>query len=110
MRVFAIKDLPREAINIYVEFGVREDGTRIYQTQITDTGNHTLVNVGPGGEAPMYCKPIPMHIAEQIAEALSPRPEATERHLDDAIDVRDRALSLVERVIENEFSANRTIR
>lgn len=96
MRVWAQHDLTRDAVLVYVQVNV-SDNPNDKRTFLGDHGQR-IYEVAPGAEAPLYMPPIPTHIAEQIGLALAPRPEATERHLDDAINVRDRLLTIVEHV------------
>ena len=92
MRIYAQPDPIRQAVYVYVELGTDEQGRRTF-----DSGEpgKMPVAVPMGAEPPRYMT-VPMQIAEKIGEALAPRPDVTERHLDDAIVVRDRALTLVE--------------
>jgi hypothetical protein len=62
---------------------------------LTATNEH--VSVDPGEEPPRYLD-LPMQIAELLKVELDGgREPATNRHLDDAIAVRDRLLAMVER-------------
>lgn len=79
----------REVYMVYVMLGTTDEGNRLYRAE---DGVHP---VPPNGEAPAYMT-VGADIARAIGEALAPRPEATERHLDDAIATRDRLLSLIE--------------
>jgi hypothetical protein len=54
-----------------------------------------VVAVWPGQEPPLYMR-IEEGLARALAEALAPRPEFGERHLNDAIEVRDRLLAILE--------------
>lgn len=89
MKVWAVNDVIRQCVLVYVEVG-REDHQRVFQT---DDG--AIHKVAYGEEPPMFMR-VPHNIAEKIGEALAPRPEAGERHLDDAITVRDRLLTIIE--------------
>lgn len=93
MKVYAVPEPERQSIRVYVETGTDTGGSRWF---VTNDPLDAPVKVEPGVEPPLWAR-VPMHIAEAIAEALAPRPAATERHLDDAIALRDRLLSLVEK-------------
>lgn len=93
MNVYAIREPARQTVAVYVEVGEDTDGARWFHVQDPLEGP---VRVVRGTEPPLWAR-VPMWIAEAIGEALAPRPEATERHLDDAIAIRDRLLSLVEK-------------
>jgi hypothetical protein len=54
-----------------------------------------VAEVRPGEEPPLYMR-IEEGLVSALAEALAPRPEFGERQLDDAIEVRDRLLTLIE--------------
>ncbi len=88
MRVYAIREPARRTILVYVELGAEGDGSRYFES--IAAGNRETVKVAPGEEPPMWLR-VPEEIAAAVAEALAPRPAATERHLDDAIEVRDPA-------------------
>lgn len=90
MKVQAYRDPIRQRFNILVELGTDPSGKRLYMAS-----DSSIVDVAFGEEPPLYMS-IPEQIANALAEALDPRPPATERHLDDAIDVRDRMITLVE--------------
>jgi hypothetical protein len=79
-----------QSVAVYVREGDAENGGGWFRTASND-----VLEVPAGGEAPRYML-VPSLIADAIAEALAPRPEASARHLDDAIAVRDRLLALVE--------------
>lgn len=96
MNVYAIPEPARQSVAVYVEVGEDTDGARWFHVQDPLEGP---VRVEQGQEPPLWAR-VPMRIAEAIGEALAPRPEATERHLDDAMAVRDRLLSIVEKAHE----------
>lgn len=88
----------RQRVNLYCEIG-EEDGVRVF---ITRGGRDPLYEssdlihkVAPGQEPPLWDW-FPLEVVTELTEALNPRPAATERHLDDAIVVRDRLLTIVE--------------
>jgi hypothetical protein len=89
-----VRDPAREAYNIYIHVGTDNDGNRFYLTQDPD-GRLKNERIHPNAEAPLYMR-IPNHVADAIAEELRPLPEASGRHLNDAIVVRDRLLTMVE--------------
>jgi hypothetical protein len=84
----------RQRVLVYCEVGRAENGSRLFVSRHEHPNE--VVEVRPGGEPPIWDR-FPMEIADELAEALNPRPPVTERHLDDAIAVRDRLLTLVER-------------
>lgn len=64
--------------------------------------NNEHVSTDPGEEPPCYLD-LPLQIAELLKVELDGgREPATNRHLDDAIAVRDRLLAMVERSGGNE--------
>jgi hypothetical protein len=84
-------DVVRERVNVYIEIGRNENGQRLF---LTPDGRPPLMVV-EGSEPPLYMW-IPAYIARALGEALAPRPEASERHLDDALMIRDRLLTMIE--------------
>lgn len=88
----------RERMVIYVRLGEFKDGSRLYRRRIETMlhGHDTSLEiVPPEGEPPLYLV-IGNQEAEAIADAIRPRPQVNERHLDDAIDVRDRLMTIIE--------------
>jgi hypothetical protein len=98
MKVYAIPEPVRRSVAVYVEVNREEDGSAWFETTSLD-GGREVVKVDAYAEPPLWAR-VPVHFAEAIGEALAPRPAATERHLDDAIAVRDRLLALVEKAHE----------
>lgn len=100
MKVYAIHEPVRQSFAVYVELGAVEDGRYFETLSAGQRGvigsERETVKVPHGEEPPLWAR-IPQEIAEALAEALAPRPVATERHLDDAIALRDRLLTLVEK-------------
>lgn len=99
MRVYATHEIVRQSVLVYVEVG--DDpatGDRFFQVQDSSRFRNP-VRVAPGEEPPFWMR-IPEQIANAVGEALAPRPDVTERHLDDAIGIRDRLLALVEKTWE----------
>lgn len=94
MNVYAIPEPARQSVAVYVEVGREKDGSAWFQVPVD--GGYEVVKVDAYEDPPLWAR-VPTHIAEAIGEALAPRPEATERHLDDAMAIRDRLLSLVEK-------------
>jgi hypothetical protein len=80
----------RQRVLVYCEVG-EQDGRRIFQTR---EPQNVVVAMG---EEPLPWDWFPLEVVSELAEALSSRPAVTERHLDDAIAVRDRLLAMVER-------------
>lgn len=84
-----------ERMVIYCKMGSYEDGCRMYATRPHGPAPYWMI-VAPMEEPPLYLV-IGTQEADAIAEAIQQRPEATERHLDDAMDVRDRLLTMMEK-------------
>jgi hypothetical protein len=80
-------------IVVYYEIGSNELGTRAFMT-----GDGRIVDVEPGAEAPFYLQ-VAEPVADAVAQAIAPRPEASARHLDDAILIRDEALAMVQQFV-----------
>jgi hypothetical protein len=97
MRFYCVHDPLRQRVAIYCE--IKSDpntGARTFLTR--RTGEHwgeEVQEVGLGMEPPLWDW-FPDDAVGPLAEALASRPAATERHLDDALEVRDRLLTLVE--------------
>lgn len=96
MKFHVERDHIRMRYNVFLEVS-GEDGRRFFQTRGNDGTPPEVIEVPLGMEPPLWDW-FPYQVAEQLGELLAPRPQATERHLDDAIGVRDRLLSLVELV------------
>lgn len=92
-KAVAVREPRMDALLLYV-YREGHDMNGPLRMYFRDEGEPLLVR--PGEEGPMYCRPIPTYIAEALGLALAPRPEFGERHLDDAIAVRDRLLALIE--------------
>jgi hypothetical protein len=83
----------RERVLVYCEVNPDPEATeRMYLTRSEPPEVH---KVGLGEEPPLWDW-FPYEVVGALAEALDPRPVATERHLDDAIAIRDRLLTLIE--------------
>lgn len=94
----------RQRVNVYCEMGAGDDGTRLFQVrhhdplyEEPDTNLPPGIHRVPTGAEPPLWDWYPLEVVSELAEALNPRPPATARHLDDAIEVRDRLMLLVER-------------
>lgn len=85
-----------ERMVLYCKEGVFTDGCRLYRTRPNAPEPPYWMIVAPMEEPPIYLV-IGYQEAEAIGEALAPRPAATERHLEDAMDVCDRLLTMMER-------------
>lgn len=68
MKVFAIHDLCRAALRLYVEVDEQPDGTRSYLTRGLD-GEERVEPIAPACEAPSYMV-VPLAIATQVAAEL----------------------------------------
>ena len=93
-------DPMRQRVNVYCEIGEHE-GARLFATRGDETTG--AVRVPLGAEPPLWDW-FPLQVVSELAEALSPRPAATERHLDDALGTRDKLLGMVERIIDADIA------
>lgn len=93
MNVFAVHRPEMQSTLVYVKLGER-DGSGLFQTY-----DGEVREVPMGTEPPLYMR-IPDPIAEAVGKALAPRPVATERHLEDAMNVRDWALGLIDKLTD----------
>lgn len=100
-KVHIVPDPVRMQQLVYIELGPASGDERVFATQ--DDPARTVI-VRPGSEPPLYMA-IRNEVAEALALALAPRPEATERHLDDAIEVRDRLLTMGPQQAARDFQA-----
>jgi len=91
MKVHVIRRPEALAIDIYIELERRPDGSTLCKA-----GDLEILEVAPGEEMPRYVR-LFNEVAEAIVTELMPPPVATDRHLRDAIGVRDRLLTLVEK-------------
>lgn len=91
MEVSVYNDPVKQQTIVLIELGTDDHGVMHFMDE-----RGAAVPVLMGQEPPTYMT-IPIQVAKAIGEALAPRPEASARHLNDAIEVRDRLLSLVER-------------
>jgi hypothetical protein len=98
MKVHVEHSISRNTYLVYVELGEVKSGADAGKRVFLTPNNEQWI-VAINSEAPVYLQ-VWAPAAEAIAEALRPRPEATERHLDDVIDVRDRMIALVEKTTE----------
>jgi hypothetical protein len=89
------RQLGMERTILYMKLGVFADGCRLYAKRPYGEPPFIMI-VAPMEEPPVYLV-IGDQEAEMIADAIRPRPQVNERHLDDAIQVRDRLLSMAER-------------
>lgn len=91
MEVRVVHNPARESVDIYVFRRVNQD-QRMYHRM-----DEPPVILNAMEEAPVFGR-FPVEVIEAIAREISPPTEtdATERHLDDAVMIRDRLLTLVE--------------
>ena len=69
MKVYAVHDVTRAAIRLYVELEAREDGMRLYLRPAHDGHGDSACEVAPGCEPPHYAV-FPLYVAERVAAAL----------------------------------------
>jgi hypothetical protein len=93
MKVYVVREPARQTLLVYAQ--VADDGTKRAFLTGPDGRLHWVEH---GEEPPSYVR-LDERIAEALVEAIEPRPVATERHLDDAIKVRDALLGMVERTV-----------
>lgn len=96
MKVYVTHDVTRQLFNIYIEEAPADDrGGRWFRT------HECCQLIAYGAEPPVWAQ-LPEGVAASLAEALSPWAVtvASERHLNDAIAVRDRLLAIVERGLQ----------
>lgn len=86
----------RGRIYIYVRLGMFADGCMLYSARSSGVDGERLIPVRPGEEPP-FALVLPIEEAKAIAEAIiDKKEEPSLRHLDDAIEVRDRMITLIE--------------
>lgn len=90
-KVWTVRRPERMSWDVYVQIGVQEDRYALFQAPDAE-GRGRLVAVAPGSEAPRYLF-VEDTIAQALGEALAPRQEASARHLDDALGLRDRLIA-----------------
>jgi hypothetical protein len=97
-RIYTHHDPIRQRVNIYVQVSEEEDGSRWFQAGGDPSKFHgagELTRVPQGQEPPLWGW-VSDEIAEALGKALAPPPDFGARHLEDAIDVRDRLLVILE--------------
>lgn len=97
MRVFTDYKPEMQRVYVYVEMGPEVTDLKQSRWYLTAAGE--TLEVAPGAEAPFFMK-VDERVAEAISIALHPAPEFSARHLGDALTVRDRLLTLVEKLSE----------
>lgn len=90
-----------ERMIIYCKLGMFADGCRLYATRPQGDPPFYMI-VAPMEEPPLYLA-IGSEEADAIADAIRPRPQVNERHLDDTINVRDRLMAMLEKRNDFEF-------
>lgn len=96
-KVIVVHEPERESFRVYLQIGER-DGEKLFRYNDLNDGSPAVQWVEPGQEPPMFIR-VDEYVAVALGEALAPRPVATERHLDDALQIRDWALKQIERMI-----------
>jgi hypothetical protein len=106
MKFHVRHDPIHQRVNVYCELNPdpEHDGERIFLTRGDEgiyrgghehSGPPTIHRVAMGAEPPLWDW-FPEQAIEPLVKALAPRPEASERHLSDALTVRDRLLTILE--------------
>lgn len=99
MKFLTVYDPERMSFRVYLRLTdePNEQGAYLYRSGHDPKlyCSPEIAEVRPGQEPPLYMR-IEEALVSALAEALAPRPEFSERHLDDALTVRDRLLTLVE--------------
>lgn len=102
MKFFVHRDPLRQRINVYCEIPADSDydygpGERVFLTRRNEEQYIAPMvhRVALGAEPPIWDW-FPEEIATLLGEALAPRPEFSERYLNDAVTVRDRLLTVLE--------------
>jgi len=85
----------RQRALVYRCVGTDERGRDLYSTRGDIDRVPEVIAVEPGHEPPLWDW-FPWEVVTALGNALAPRPEVTERHLEDALTVRDRLLALFE--------------
>jgi hypothetical protein len=85
----------RQRVLVYCRLPDNRDGDKVYMTRGGDGHASEVRTVSYGHEPPLWDW-FPWEVAEALGEVLAPRPEFSERFLEDALTVRDRLLALVE--------------
>lgn len=94
--IIAVRRPERQQIILYRKLGPVEGKPGFDWFESGHDGR--LMEVPQGTEPPWYMR-VSDQAAEAVANALKPPVEAGARHLDDAIEVRDRLLDIVDRVV-----------
>jgi hypothetical protein len=90
MKAVAYNDPIRQRVIVLIEAGVDSSNVQHYLNAEGDA-----VPVRLGEEPPIYLS-LDMRVAAEVAKVLTPQPDVTARHLDDALAMRDRLLTMVE--------------
>lgn len=95
MEFYTVHDPIRQRVNVYCELG-EQNGVRFFAVRNTEQFE-SPVEVPMGAEPPIWDW-YPEQVVMDLAEALNPQPEASQRHLDREIQISDRLLAMLERV------------
>lgn len=99
MKFHVRHDPIHQRVNVYCELNPdpEHDGERVFMTRRDLDGREVpmIHRVAMGAEPPLWDW-FPEQAIEPLAHALAPRPEFGERHLTDALTVRDRLLTILE--------------
>lgn len=89
----------RQRVLVYCRLPDDDRGNKVYLTRDKPDGDYSrtaMVHAIAYGHEPPMWDWFPIEVAEALGNALAPRPEFGERHLADALSVRDRLLALFE--------------
>lgn len=71
MKVYAVHEVTRASVALYVELEQQPDGGRLYLT--TGAAGDEVVQVAPCAEPPAFVR-LGLHLAVQVADALKAEP------------------------------------
>lgn len=99
--IIAVRRPERQCVDLYHKLGpvAEKPGYTWFEGRsAVDGGGTRLMEVADFAEPPLFMR-VSDSVAAAVADALRPPVEASARHLDDAIEIRDRLLDIVDRVV-----------
>jgi hypothetical protein len=100
MKFQVVHDMLRQRVVLYCELGTDEQtGERHFLTRRTGEHRAEEVHKVSMGDEPPIWDWFPVEAVKPLAEALTPHPVASERHLEDALATRDRVFRLHEALL-----------